>query len=198
MMALSATRNVVLRLTLGSMCTLSLVSASGQHVAAEGGATDKAAPMTAVRLPANPITNPARRALFAPRSRGLATILGNTLAMVKGPVPQTVVRLRNARNGRIVGSDTTNGAGEFTFHLVEPGAYIAEAVAANQSVVASSQLIGANGGEVTSVVLKLPSNLSQLVSVVGSPSSSNAALESQAALVGGVAAIRGGTPVSER
>jgi len=101
------------------------------------------------------------------RPTGLSTIQGSTLNFTNTPAPNTAVRLRNARNGRIVGTATTDEAGQFVFGDITPGSYIAEVLDQSQHVISASQLIGANADQIASVSLKLPSKLSLLSKALG-------------------------------
>lgn len=184
---------------LRALCGLAVVMGLVQDVTAQSpagsvssDATPKAAPVIA---PAPRIPS---RLVALPRTASLATIRGNAVDMAKAAVPNAPVRLRDARLGRIVGSQMTDKEGKFSFQSVEPGSYVAEIVDENRSVLASSQLIGANAGEQAVVLLKLPASLLQIGRFIGSTTSSNPALEAQAAAAGGVGAMRPGTPISER
>jgi len=178
----------------GSLLALALVAshdATGQSPAPDG-ATAK--PATQLGVP-KPRVAPRLLAVAPPNA--LATIKGNATSTEKGAVTNTTVRLRDARTGRIVGLALTDKDGVFTFRGVDPGSYIAEVMDQSQSVVAASQLIGANAGEVASVVLKLPTTVPQIGKLLGSTTPSNATLNSQA-VAGGVAAVTAVTPISER
>jgi hypothetical protein len=182
-------------LALRALCGLAIAIGLAHDVAAQSAATSvppKPAPLVA------PAPRVAPRLLALPRPTALATIRGNAVDIAKAAVPNASVRLRDARLGRIVGSQMTDKDGKFTFQGVEPGSYVAEIVDENRSILASSPLIGANAGEQEVVVLKLPTSLLQFGRFLGSTTSSNTALETQAAAVGGVGAMLPGTPISER
>ena len=70
----------------------------------------------------------------------IATIRGTALTATNKPIAEARVRLRNARTGRIVGMTTTDHAGLFEFHSVEPGSYIVELVTSRDDVLAASDL----------------------------------------------------------
>src|ERR1043166_8360718 len=63
------------------------------------------------------------------RANGLTTIQGNALTSTNGPLAGVVVRLRDARYGKIVDRQRTDASGLFTFRGVEPGSYIVEVMA---------------------------------------------------------------------
>ena len=71
-------------------------------------------------------------------------------------VPNILVRLRDARYGRAVDSQLTDGSGAFLFRAVEPGNYLVEVVGVNQNAISTTQLISANAGETISTVVRLP------------------------------------------
>src|SRR6476659_4954561 len=100
---------------------------------------------TTTRSMASATTRPTR----APISRStFTTIQGNALTSTDGPLNDMIVRLRDARFGTIIGSQTTDKSGLFEFRSVDPGTYIVEVMANDQSaVLAASQLLNINGGE---------------------------------------------------
>ena len=54
------------------------------------------------------------------------------------PIPNTTVRLRNVDNGQIVGTTTSNAAGEFSFSGLQAGNFVVETVAANGTILGTS------------------------------------------------------------
>ena len=78
-----------------------------------------------------------------------------------------VVRLRDARFGRIVDTQLTDKSGMFAFNAVDPGTYIVEIIANDESVLAASQLLNVNAGEAISAVVKLPFRMPPLAGLVG-------------------------------
>src|SRR5688572_2934584 len=71
----------------------------------------------------------------------LTTIQGNALNSTNGSLPDSVVRLRDARFGRIVDTQYTDKAGLFAFKVVDPGAYVIEIMSTTNdaTVLAASQ-----------------------------------------------------------
>src|SRR5262245_51491639 len=80
-----------------------------------------------------PVTSPASRmvarvggnssfATVSPNAFGI--IQGNTLNSTNGQLPFASVRLRDARFGRVMGSQVTDRTGLFAFKNVDPGSYI--------------------------------------------------------------------------
>lgn len=85
-----------------------------------------------------------------------STVQGNALNWNNRALPDSPVRLRDARYGRIVAAQVTDKAGEFVFQRVEPGAYVVELIASDQTVLAASELLNASSGDVVSAIVRLP------------------------------------------
>ena len=109
---------------------------------------------------------PARRAPVRPAAPGatalpgtpesaFAVIQGNVLDSTSSVMPGALVRLRDARLGRIVNTQLTDRAGLFQFRGVDPGSYIVELLA-KDTVLAACQLISVNAGEAISADAKQP------------------------------------------
>src|SRR5829696_2943337 len=98
----------------------------------------------------------------------ITTIVGNALSSSNSALPDHVVRLRDARFGRIVDTQLTDKAGLFAFKVVDPGSYVIEIVSANgSSVLAASELINVNAGEAVSAIVKLPFRIPPFAGVLG-------------------------------
>src|SRR5215831_7038741 len=96
------------------------------------------------------------------------TIQGNALTSTNGQLAQTMVRLRDARYGRVMDSVVTDKSGLFAFRAVDPGSYIVEIMSADQtSVLAASQILSVNAGDVVSAVVKLPFRLPPFAGILG-------------------------------
>lgn len=114
-----------------------------------------------------------------------STIQGKTLDSTDHPLPNTLVRLRDARAGRIVGTQISDRAGAFTFRGVDPGSYIVEMVSADQqTVLATSPLININAADSVSAVVKLPFRAPPLAGLLGRTPASAALVTSVAAAAG--------------
>src|SRR5579872_7066251 len=57
------------------------------------------------------------------RASVFSTIQGNALSETNASLSNAVVRLRDARLGQVVDTQTTDKAGLFTFRRLEPGSY---------------------------------------------------------------------------
>lgn len=98
----------------------------------------------------------AARALPGTRPNVLGVIQGNALNSTNGPLADAILRLRDARNGRIVDSQVSDRDGLFIFKGVEPGSYIVEIVSRDQKTLAASEMLNVNGGERLSALVRLP------------------------------------------
>ena len=124
------------------------------------------------------------RALAVARSTALTTIQGNTLTSTNGVLPDAVVRLRDARAGRIRGTQTTDRAGLFAFHSVEPGTYVVEIVGDDQTILAASQMLNVDAGDTVSAVVKLPFRIPLMGGLLGHTVQSATAIAVAAAASG--------------
>src|SRR4029453_14137285 len=101
-------------------------------------------------------------ALPGTRETAFSTIRVNALDSTGGILPDSPVRLRDARLGRTIGTQRTDTSGVFEFRGVDPGSYIAELLGPTDSVLAASQLINVNAREAVSTTVKLPFRLPPL------------------------------------
>jgi hypothetical protein len=135
------------------------------------------------------------RAIVDARQPALGIIEGNALDSNNAPLPNTLVRLRDVRYGRIVASQLTDKAGLFAFHDVEPGSYIVELLARDQTtVLAASQVVNISGNETMSVVVKLPFRLARFGGVLRDSIGSAAIVTSVAAAATVLALTTHGEP----
>lgn len=123
-------------------------------------------------------------------------IQGNALNSANGALPNNVVRLRDARAGRIVDVQTTDRSGLFAFRSIDPGSYIVEIVGADQAILSASQILSVDAGQAVSAVVKLPFHISPLAGLLGHTVPSAAAVSSAAATSGVMAVTVAGEPVS--
>jgi hypothetical protein len=119
----------------------------------------------------------------------LSTIQGNAISSTNTPLADTVVRLRDARFGRIVDTATTDKQGAFVFRNVDPGTYVVELInQANGTVLASSQILYVSTGEAVSALIKLPFRITSFAALIGTTASTGSALSSTAQAVMAAAA----------
>ena len=167
-------------------------------------ATVAAGQQSARRTPQTPATTSARamprssiaRTLPGARTSGFTTIEGNALDSANGQLPNTIVRLRDARFGQIVGTELTDNSGMFTFRPVDPGSYIVEMMGNDSSVLAASEILSVNAGEVLLAIVKLPLQTSTFAGVLGANSAPTAAALVTQAAASGVVAVIATDPVS--
>ena len=100
------------------------------------------------------------------RPGALATIQGNATTSTNTSLANSVIRLRDARYGRIVNTTVTNRAGAFSFPGVDPGSYIVEIVGTNQAPIAATHILSANAGETISTVVRLPLGKPSLIASI--------------------------------
>jgi hypothetical protein len=127
-----------------------------------------------------------------PGTRGevLTTIQGNALTSTNGQLTDAVVRLRDARSGRIIDTQTTDKSGLFVFRGVEPGSYIVEVMAEDQAtVLTASQILNVNAGDAISAVVKLPFRIPPFAGVMGNSTASSVAAITAQAATSGIAAV---------
>lgn len=84
----------------------------------------------------------------------------------------TVIRLRDARLGRIVDQSLTDNQGNHTFKDLDRGNYIVELVSTTQTTLAATPLISVNAGETATAIVRLPLKPSVLGTLLGQQSSS--------------------------
>jgi hypothetical protein len=130
------------------------------------------------------------------RNDALTTIQGNALSSTNGALSDVVVRLRDARFGRIVDTEMTDKSGLFSFKSIDPGTYIVEVMANNDSVLAASQLLNVNAGEAVSAVVKLPFRIPPFATVLGTTNTQSAAAVLTQAAVSSIAAVVPTVPIS--
>src|SRR5207245_590912 len=103
--------------------------------------------------------------------------------------------LRDVRSGRIVDVTTSDKAGLFVFRRVDPGSYVVELVGNDQRVLAASQLLNINAGELLSTMVKLPFR-SSAIGLLTRSASALATVAAAAAAAGVLSTTNTGQPVS--
>ncbi len=130
------------------------------------------------------------------RSNVLTVIQGNALNSANGPLPDMLVRLRDAHFGRVIETQLTDKSGMFEFKVVDPGTYIVELLGQNQRVLAASQILNVNAGDAVSAVVKLPSRMTPFAGLLSSAIAPSAAMLATQAAATGIAAVVPTAPVS--
>jgi len=133
--------------------------------------------------------------VFPAKSSPLTTILGNALDSTNGQLANVTVRLRDARFGRIVDTQYTDKSGMFAFKTLEPGSYVVEIIANDQSILAASQLLNVQGGAVSAIV-KLPFRIPPFAGLMGTATTQAAAGVALEAAATGITALVPTAPIS--
>ena len=121
---------------------------------------------------------------------------GNALDSTDGQLANAMVRLRDARFGRIVETQYTDQSGMFAFKGLEPGSYIVEILANDQSILAASQLLNINAGEAVAAVVKLPFHVPPFAELMGTTTTKSAATLVLQAAASGITALAPTAPIS--
>jgi hypothetical protein len=166
-----------------------VVIASLQPSAQQRPATSGAPGVTARRLVIP-------RLLPGTRPDVVSTIQGTALDSTNGKLANTLVRLRDARVGNIVETQFTDSAGGFAFKALDPGNYIVEIMATDQSVLAASPLINVSAGETVSTVVKLAFRIPPFAGVLGNSAASAVAIIAQALAAGVLVTTISGQPAT--
>jgi len=103
----------------------------------------------------------------AVRTSALATIQVNAVSSINQPLGNSLVRVRDAKIGRIVSSSLTDKMGACSFKGLDPGNYVAEIVGTDQTQLAATNLISVNAGDSVSAVVKLPFKPTMIGSLLG-------------------------------
>jgi len=143
-------------------------------------------------------SNTAAPAIKAATERLTASTMihGNALDSTNSQLANAVVRLRDARFGRIVETQYTDQSGMFAFKGLEPGSYIVEVLANDQSILAASQLLNINAGEAVAAVVKLPFRVPPFAELMGTTTTKSAAALVLEAAASGITAIVPTAPIS--
>ena len=171
-----------------SIATVSLIAAASLPLAAQ---LQAASAISTVR------STVLRAALAKAKENGLTMLQGNALTSNNEPLKDTIVRLRDARYGRIVDTQVTDKSGMFAFKAIEPGSYIVEIISSDQSIMAASQMLTVNAGEVVSAVVKLPFRIPRFAGILGRTTSTpTAAAIVTAAVASSIASVVPTIPIS--
>ena len=97
----------------------------------------------------------------------VSTINGHAETSTSEALPNGVLRLRDARFGRIVSTVASDKAGLFTFRSVDPGSYVVEIIGDDHSVLATSQILNVNAGDNVTTLVKMPFRVSGFAQRMG-------------------------------
>jgi len=118
------------------------------------------------------------------RPNAFSTIQGNALRATGLGLSGVTVRLRDARFGRIVDTQTSDPSGLFAFREIDPGVYIVELVGDDHRVLAASQMVNVTAGDAVSVPVRIPFRALPLGGVLGDSTTAAAIISAEAAAAG--------------
>jgi hypothetical protein len=171
-----------------ALATAVAIPASAQQAntpAAVRSGTARAGAAGAVARAAAPARATTPTVLPGTPEAAFTTIQGNALDSSNQTLPDSPVRLRDARQGRIVDSQVTDKSGLFAFRTVDPGSYVVELMSATGgTVLAASQILNVNAGEAVTAVVKLPFRLPPFGGLLGHNAAQAATIASAAAATG--------------
>jgi len=175
--------------------TAVIVLATGTVAAGQQSASRSQPPSSTIAARAALRATPPRT-IPAARNTGFTTIQGNALDSANGQLPNVLVRLRDARFGHIIDRQLTDNSGMFAFQSVDPGSYIVEVMGPDSTVLAASQILNLNAGEVILAIVRLPFRTPTFASLLGANSTPTAAAIVTQAAASGVVAVVATDPVS--
>ena len=141
-----------------SLAIVGLLVATTVHPSAQQAASKG---LSASSRPAMP------RILPGTPASAFEAIQGNALSAASAGLAHSSVRLRDARFGQIVSTQTADRSGAFAFAGIDPGSYVVELVSATQVTLAATPIISVNAGETARVVVRMPGSTSLLAAMLG-------------------------------
>lgn len=136
------------------------------------------------------------RVLPEPTRSVFTAVEGAVLKADSSKFAGALVRLRDARVGRIVLSQQADDDGLFRFRPLDRGSYIVELLADERTVLAASPLVSVNAGEIAQTVVREP--LQAVDYAVARFADAHAAAVRSAAATAGILASEPGAHVSPR
>ena len=147
-----------MRPIVGLAVGLCFVAGTARSLQAQGTATPADPPPT-------PHVRSEPKTLPGTRVDSFSTIRGTAVDAMDTLLPSSLVRLRDARMGRVLDTQVTDKAGAFAFFKVDPGFYLVELFGKNQQTLAASPLITTGPGGTSKTSVKLPVSSSLLASL---------------------------------
>lgn len=136
------------------------------------------------------------RVLAEPTRSVFTAVEGSVLKADSSKFAGALVRLREARIGRIVLTQQADEDGLFRFRPIDRGSYIVELLADEKTVLAASPLVNVNAGEIAQTVIREP--LLADPATVASFADAHATAVRAAAATSGILARQPGDAVSPR
>jgi hypothetical protein len=174
----------VLSAAIGVLLATSVLDAAAQQPAKLVRTKTAAAKTAASRSATADASRPTSGLFPGTGSNVFTTIQGNALNATNGVLPDSAVRLRDVRFGRMVAMATTDKSGLFAFRNVEPGSYVVELVGNDGTILATSQILSVDAGQAISAVVKLPFRVPPFGGIFGHTAASAVAVSSAAAASG--------------
>ena len=150
-------------------------------------------------LPSMPLHAAQATAVARPGPAGTAVqnpatiaINGTVITSAGQPLPNAMIRARNLLTGRIAGTTSTTGSGQFALAGLDAGRYVLEAVDATGQIVGTSSFIFAAPGTTVAATVTATSGAASAVNTVtGSAATLTTAAQSvkYAAVAAGVAGM---------
>ena len=129
------------------------------------------------------------------RPDGLTIIQSKALNSANVPMQGALLRLRDARIGRVVETQLTDEFGMVAFKVEDPGSYVVELLGREPRPLATSEILIVNAGDTVSVVIKEPVRKPFAGLLTGSIAPSAAMIATQAVATG-IAVVVPTAPVS--
>ncbi|MGE3705528.1 MAG: carboxypeptidase-like regulatory domain-containing protein [Vicinamibacterales bacterium] len=167
--------------TLGFLAVVSTISVPAQQPTAPG-----------------PARTSAPRLLPGTKASAFTTIQGSALTAQSAALAHSPVRVRDARVGRVARNLYTDEHGQFVFRGLDPGSYVVELMSEQRTVLAASTLISVNAGETGSAIVRQPTELRPLDTLIGHAQAHAGAVSTAAAASGILTARVPGDDVSPR
>ena len=137
-------------------------------------------------------------ALQGVRTGLFASIQGTAVNWTNSAMAHAPIRLRDARLGRVVNTATSDTFGAFEFRSLEPGSYVVELLAPNDTVLAATPIINIGSGQSVAALIKVPFKTPPLGGAFGNSLASVLAITSAAAAAGVLATSVAGAPATTR
>lgn len=97
----------------------------------------------------------------------LNALIGLALTSLNTPIPYARLALRNIHTARVEAHATANSEGRFAFLDITPSSYVVELLAPDGSVIATSEVVGLEQGDVRQTTVRMAASASTVASAFG-------------------------------